>query len=130
MKDRYIYQLFGCQYHLHSSMDRFEVLPAIVVPSRNSNLHSSMDRFEDVTNSIKNIFKNIYIPVWIDLKSFSVAFDNGVEEIYIPVWIDLKQSIIISVSSITNIYIPVWIDLKAGGLWLIPWLEGFTFQYG
>ena len=49
-------------------MDRFEVNSELSCKNLNSHLHSSMDRFEDLVDFKESTLKNIYIPVWIDLK--------------------------------------------------------------
>ena len=55
---------------LHSSMDRFEVTMPSFRAASHFDLHSSMDRFEVITISQKRCKNAIYIPVWIDLKSY------------------------------------------------------------
>ena len=93
-----------------------------------------MDRFEDFISVPGWTSSFIYIPVWIDLKVFSLAYPDKVLRIYIPVWIDLKVFIAALpltlfaylhssmdrfeaskagyIKNVVDIYIPVWIDLK------------------
>ena len=54
----------------------------------------------------------IYIPVWIDLKTKKFIKPARFTNIYIPVWIDLKDLDTTKSKLVLNIYIPVWIDLK------------------
>ena len=49
-------------------MDRFEAKHLKQFRQLLRNLHSSMDRFEDLVDFKESTLKNIYIPVWIDLK--------------------------------------------------------------
>ena len=52
-------------------------------------------------------------------------------EIYIPLWIDLKSVIFNAVPFFDRIYIPLWIDLKSidyGGQKRLKYK--FTFHYG
>ena len=54
-------------------MDRFEAVTGFVAHVGIVNLHSSMDRFEGA-DCLNYFTENvIYIPVWIDLKSFKPA---------------------------------------------------------
>ena len=59
-------------FHLHSSMDRFEEHAVNAACQRKINLHSSMDRFEEETCPTNYKYQFIYIPVWIDLKTYSL----------------------------------------------------------
>ena len=67
-----------------------------------------MDRFEDLVDFKESTLKNLYIPVWIDLK-----------EAFKVLWVCLIL-----------LYIPVWIDLKEGYALAKQLYEFFTFQYG
>ena len=64
-------------------MDRFEVKNLISNPHRQSYLHSSMDRFEGFKIIVHKNEKEIYIPVWIDLKPQSVREKyNAIEDLH------------------------------------------------
>ena len=96
-------------------MDRFEAAYFSEYPAflALSDLHSSMDRFEGLLgNSAKKNVRLIYIPVWIDLKTYSDKSGKFNLKIYIPVWIDLKPFHSVVQTQLCEIYIPVWIDLK------------------
>ena len=54
--------------YLHSSMDRFEAAVIVKFFCTVNDLHSSMDRFEAVYKNHFAKLVEIYIPVWIDLK--------------------------------------------------------------
>ena len=58
--------------HLHSSMDRFEETATLISISEEENLHSSMDRFEVLQICHNFSLQSIYIPVWIDLKFWGI----------------------------------------------------------
>ena len=69
--------------YLHSSMDRFEVVQQEHKFFAFADLHSSMDRFEVWTKLISLSSKQIYIPVWIDLKPQSVREKyNAIEDLH------------------------------------------------
>ena len=63
------YRLMMKKY-LHSSMDRFEDYRVFLYQCLMCYLHSSMDRFEALFWRRFAILFKIYIPVWIDLKTY------------------------------------------------------------
>ena len=64
------------EVHLHSNMDRFEREGQRVYFFKSViDLHSNMDRFERPSRQTENRpSRQIYIPIWIDLKVLALAF--------------------------------------------------------
>ena len=70
-------------FHLHSNMDRFERWTVPIQQYAVINLHSNMDRFERIAITKEmHVEKEIYIPIWIDLKDHFEQFTNCREKLF------------------------------------------------
>ena len=64
-------------------MDRFESEIPIDDKTALENLHSNMDRFERIAITKEmHVEKEIYIPIWIDLKDHFEQFTNCREKLF------------------------------------------------
>ena len=57
------------------------------------NLHSTLIKYKDIgINGFSDNFKEIYIPLWLNIK-LAITYSINIikEEIYIPLWLNIKQ---------------------------------------